>query len=77
MVTIEQLKQIALKYLKIKELKKFCIILLHLDENNKDIIFYKLCNERIQIYNKNDNSTNKIQKYIEFCNAIIRLIQYS
>lgn len=70
-----QFKEIALKYYKIKELKKFCLILLELNENNKEIIFYKLCNERIAIYNNNNISLKKIQKYIEFCDSIIKLLQ--
>lgn len=77
MITIEQLKKIASKYSRIKELKKFCYILTKLEEDNKDIIFYRLCNERIEIYNKYDNSTEKIQKYLDFCNVIIRVVQYS
>lgn len=77
MITINQLKEIAKKYSRIKELKKFCTILFDLKENNKDIIFYRLCNERIEIYNKNDNSTERIQKYIQFCNVIIKILNYT
>lgn len=72
---LKDINYLTKKLSKIKELKKFSYILSNFNENNKEIILYELCNERINIYIKNDIKTLKIQKYIMICDNIIKLIQ--
>lgn len=74
-IILKDINYLTKKLSKIKELKNFSYILSNLNENNKEIILYELCNERINIYIKNDIKTLKIQKYIMICDNIIKLIQ--
>ena len=62
---------------KMKELKMFCNMCSGYKIGKEDEYILKLCNERVRIYMRNDNTTDKIRQCLMLCDTVIKTIEFN